>query len=306
MSDYIDSIEVGSGTEYIIRDPEAVHMSDLFNLIYPVGSIYMSVSPTDPGTIFGGTWVAWGQGRVPVGVGTSDRAFAAGETGGSSDAIVPTHTHSLSSHTHSLSSHTHSLSSHTHTLNNHYHSVPTHRHALAGDSAAAVSGGSHAHSVTGTASDAGGHTHGTGNSAKPNFLVYNGTLVNDDAAYASGDAVRFVGLNKSIWGSNDGWSYRAATSSAGVHSHSLSATAAANGAHSHTLTGYSGYSGVINSNTPSNNTSGTPSDNTSGTPSNNTSGTPSTDTTGGATNGVAVTGKNLQPYVTCYMWRRES
>lgn len=35
--------------------------------MYPVGSIYLSVKNTNPSTYFGGTWVAWGSGRVPVG-----------------------------------------------------------------------------------------------------------------------------------------------------------------------------------------------------------------------------------------------
>ena len=34
----------------------AVEKSDLLNLIYPVGSIYMSVNSTSPATLFGGTW----------------------------------------------------------------------------------------------------------------------------------------------------------------------------------------------------------------------------------------------------------
>lgn len=38
--------------------------------IYPVGSIYMSVSSTNPANLFGGNWEPWGEGRVPVGVGT--------------------------------------------------------------------------------------------------------------------------------------------------------------------------------------------------------------------------------------------
>ena len=36
---------------------------------YPVGSIYMSVRNTNPSQLFGGTWVQWGAGRVPVGMG---------------------------------------------------------------------------------------------------------------------------------------------------------------------------------------------------------------------------------------------
>ena len=52
--------------------------------IYPVGSIYMSVNNTNPSNLFGGTWAAWGAGRVPVGVNASDSDFSTVEkTGGS-------------------------------------------------------------------------------------------------------------------------------------------------------------------------------------------------------------------------------
>ena len=47
----------------------------LLELIYPVGSIYMSVNDTNPATFLGGTWVRWGQGRVPVGVNENDSDF---------------------------------------------------------------------------------------------------------------------------------------------------------------------------------------------------------------------------------------
>ena len=58
----------------------------IFDLIYPIGSIYMSVNETDPSLLFGGTWTAWGKGRVPVGVNTSDSSFNLSEkTGGNSD-----------------------------------------------------------------------------------------------------------------------------------------------------------------------------------------------------------------------------
>ena len=50
---------------------------------YPVGSIYFSVDSANPSTKFGGTWVAWGAGRVPVGVKTDDVNFNSVEkTGG--------------------------------------------------------------------------------------------------------------------------------------------------------------------------------------------------------------------------------
>ena len=56
-------------------------------VLYPVGSIYMSATLTTPqevAAIFGGTWEAWGSGRVPVGVDTAETEFDTVEkTGGS-------------------------------------------------------------------------------------------------------------------------------------------------------------------------------------------------------------------------------
>lgn len=49
--------------------------SDIVNMIYPIGSIYMSISNTSPSSLFGGTWASWGTGRVPVGVDTNDQDF---------------------------------------------------------------------------------------------------------------------------------------------------------------------------------------------------------------------------------------
>lgn len=69
--------------------------------IYPVGSIYMSVNSTNPSNYFGGTWVSWGQGRVPVSVKSSDSSFSTVEkTGGEKSHTlsideIPSHTHSI-------------------------------------------------------------------------------------------------------------------------------------------------------------------------------------------------------------------
>jgi hypothetical protein len=63
--------------------------------LHPVGSIYTATVATNPGTLLGfGTWVAFGSGRVMVGVGG---AFSAGATGGSADAVVVSHTHTATS-----------------------------------------------------------------------------------------------------------------------------------------------------------------------------------------------------------------
>ena len=62
-----------------------INNKTIFDLIYPVGSIYMSINSTDPGDLFGGTWVAWGSGRVPVCVNTGNSNFNTPEkTGGNS------------------------------------------------------------------------------------------------------------------------------------------------------------------------------------------------------------------------------
>ena len=66
---------------------------------HPVGDIVMNVSGTNPGTYLGGTWVAWGSGRVPVGVDAAQSEFnTVEETGGAkthtlSVAEMPSHDH---------------------------------------------------------------------------------------------------------------------------------------------------------------------------------------------------------------------
>lgn len=71
----------------------------LFLLMHPVGSIYMSTFSTSPQTTFGGTWIRWGNGRVPVGIDTSDSDFNTVEkTGGEKQHTLtinemPSHSH---------------------------------------------------------------------------------------------------------------------------------------------------------------------------------------------------------------------
>lgn len=51
---------------------------------HPIGSIEINISGANPSTYLGGTWVAWGTGKVPVGVNTNDTDFNRIEkTGGS-------------------------------------------------------------------------------------------------------------------------------------------------------------------------------------------------------------------------------
>ena len=63
---------------------------------YPVGSIYLSVNNTNPGTIFGGTWEAFGTGRTLVGVDTSQTEFDTVQKTGGHKAMQQ-HTHTIDS-----------------------------------------------------------------------------------------------------------------------------------------------------------------------------------------------------------------
>jgi len=72
---------------------------------YPVGSIYMNATnATNPGTLLGfGTWAAFGEGRVLIGIDSSDTDFdTAEETGGSkthtlTESQIPSHRHQVGS-----------------------------------------------------------------------------------------------------------------------------------------------------------------------------------------------------------------
>jgi hypothetical protein len=78
--------------------------------LHPVGSIYINAGVnTNPATLFGfGTWVAFGAGRVMVGLNGSDSLFdALEETGGSKDAVVVSHSHTLSGTANNAGSHSH-------------------------------------------------------------------------------------------------------------------------------------------------------------------------------------------------------
>lgn len=90
--------------------------ASIYNVIYPIGSIYISASSTNPGELFTGTtWEAWGSGRVPVGVDSSQSEFDAVEKiGGEKEhaltvSEMPSHDHVIPEHTHSIEDHEHTF-----------------------------------------------------------------------------------------------------------------------------------------------------------------------------------------------------
>ena len=82
--------------------------SDFLLALYPVGSILFNANGVNPSTYIGGTWVAWGSGRVPVGVNTDDTDFNTAEkTGGRKDTFLPSHKHTFAGS--ALPAHNHGL-----------------------------------------------------------------------------------------------------------------------------------------------------------------------------------------------------
>lgn len=89
--DYLDSLILQINKQY----------KQTVENMYPIGSIYMSVNSVNPKELFGGEWVAWGSGRVPVGIDTTQTEFATAEkTGGEKTHKLtieetPKHRHSI-------------------------------------------------------------------------------------------------------------------------------------------------------------------------------------------------------------------
>lgn len=94
-------------TKYLRGDgtwQEVNNGSDILNLVYPIGSIYLSLNSTNPGDLFGGTWEQFAQGRTLIGVGelndgSTIKSFEVGATGGEFEHILsldemPKHGHS--------------------------------------------------------------------------------------------------------------------------------------------------------------------------------------------------------------------
>ena len=148
--------------------------------MYPVGSIYMSVSSTNPSTYFGGTWVAWGSGRVPVGINTSDSNFNTVEKTGGASAVTLT-TSQMPSHSHAKGSlATASAGAHTHNIQNQKAAWGTNSgnrvliDATSGYTAVTnkttTSGGAHTHTISGSTAAAGsGSAH---NNLQPYIVCY--------------------------------------------------------------------------------------------------------------------------------------
>lgn len=134
--------------------------------LYPVGSIYLSVTDTNPGVYLGGTWAPWGIGRTIVGVDAGQAEFNISEKTGGSKNVDLSHSHTVNNHTHWVNDHTLTASE-----------MPWHTHNglnWAGDNkSVTLNNGSGGHYLnanwnTGAAGDSNIVTNGSGGNAPHN------------------------------------------------------------------------------------------------------------------------------------------
>ena len=189
-------------------------LQDTASKLYPVGSVYISFSATDPSTLFGGTWTRL-KDRMLMASGDS---YTPNTTGGSATKTIavsnlPAHNHTVNASTHSHSVTTAGSGGHTHTASS--NSTDSHTHG----------GGSL--NVTGT--------FGSGSSTPSLFRNdTSGVFSNVGTSgnkYASGstnnDRTSKIKLETA-----GKWS--GATASAGSHSHTITVNSVIN--HTHTVT----------------------------------------------------------------------
>ena len=104
--------------------------------------------------------------------------------------------------------------------------IPYHSHAIPALSGTAASNGAHSHSISASTGSAGGHTH---------------LMKSRKDAYGSGKLDSVMGYS---W---TGGSNTTATSSAGAHTHTVSASCASAGAHEHSVTTTANNTGTVGS-----------------------------------------------------------
>ena len=88
--------------EYIdINNQTQTYEEEILNKLYPIGSVYITETNTNPSETLGGVWERYGKGRTLVGVDPNDTNFnSVNKTGGNKTSTLaitnlPSHTHSI-------------------------------------------------------------------------------------------------------------------------------------------------------------------------------------------------------------------
>ena len=166
-----------SKNDFNVNGTLKINNTNIFDLIYPVGSFYISSKSTNPAILFGGTWEQI-QGRFLLGRSSS---YPVGSMGGEAthtltEAEMPSHRHSIPS----LSGSTNSTGAHTHNVSGGAGSggsSPGLESYASGYSSfrtiynSAISAGSHTHTVTTTASNTGYTGSGSAHNNMPPYLA---------------------------------------------------------------------------------------------------------------------------------------
>lgn len=202
----------------------------LANVLYPVGTIKLTTNNVNPGNYLGGTWVAWGSGRVPVGILTSDSDFNTSEKTGGAKTGSYTPAGSVGSTILTVNQ----IPSHAHGLNSHTHTIP---------------------SLSGSTNETGSHWHYQ--TIDGNLLSHSGLATNQWTAPTAGTG---------SWAVAEG---RNPTAQAGNHSHTVTTNSSTTGAASGNTANQGGDRGHNHT-----------------------------------FSGTAANINRLQPYITCYMWKR--
>lgn len=144
------------------------------DMIYPVGSIYISASATvNPNVIFTGTqWERFGKGKTLIGVDEVDTDFATvGLEGGSKDATVVKHSHTVTGEAASNGAHTHTVNGTSAKTNGTPDGLcETWNNKTQDRNGSTTSNGAHTHTVTGTTNEVG--EDGTGKNLQPFITVF--------------------------------------------------------------------------------------------------------------------------------------
>lgn len=262
-----------------------------FDRIYPIGSIYMSVNNVNPQSFFGGTWVAWGAGRVPVGVSTLETEFETVEKTGGTTTVNLQHSHTVNNHTHGMS-HSHTVDSHTHGMS-HSHTVDNHTHGM-----------SHSHTVD-------SHIHGMSHSHTVNSHKHLGTTGVDNNHYYQGATYGSTIINSSVENMTGLYFNPASESRTSIIRLSYTSPEAP-GTNVGTRTTTDGATPGTDVGTKTTTDGAAPGTNTGtrtttggAAPGTNTGTRTTTDGTAPDTNTNLNTAQSiLQPYITCYMWKR--
>lgn len=111
LQSQIDTLESQLNSQVSTLQGQIANVKTSF---YRVGDIIMTTVASNPSSVYGGTWVAWGAGRVPVGYNSSDSDFNSAEKTGGSKTQNYAHSHTVNSHSHLVPGHTHSMPNHKH------------------------------------------------------------------------------------------------------------------------------------------------------------------------------------------------